>query len=78
MKITGEQVRAGRELIRWRQNDLAKAASVSLPTIKRIEAIRGQISANVTTVNSIFDAFTKAGIEFIQENGGGPGVRLKK
>lgn len=77
MKITGEQIRAGRELLRWRQNDLAKAATISLPTIKRLEAIRGQISANVTTVNAILDAFTKAGIDFIQENGGGSGVRLK-
>jgi transcriptional regulator with XRE-family HTH domain len=55
--------------------DLAKAASVSTNTVSRLE--RGE-ELGVRTVKAIRDALEAAGVEFIAENGGGPGVRLKK
>jgi len=75
--ITGEQLKAARALIRWDQKDLARHSKVSLPSVKRLEALRGPLRANVTTVDALINAFDRAGIEFIDANGGGPGVRLK-
>jgi predicted transcriptional regulator len=71
-------VRAARALLRWEQRDLAKASSVSLPTIKRLEAKPGKLGAYLSTVTAIQRALERAGIEFIHENGGGPGARLRK
>ncbi len=76
--ITSEQVRAARALLRWGQADLADECGVSLPTIKRLEGIRGIVSASRLTLQAIERAFTDAGVVFIAENGGGVGVRLKK
>src|SRR5689334_930211 len=76
--LTSELIRAARALLRWEQRDLSGASSVSLPTIKRLEARPGALAAHSSTLASLRSAFEKAGIEFIDENGGGPGVRLRK
>ena len=55
--------------------DLAKKAGVSPDTIARLE--RGE-DLKETTVAVIQSALETAGVEFIAENGGGAGVRLKK
>jgi predicted transcriptional regulator len=60
------------------QSDLAQAAKVSVDTIKRLERTVGQVSANVLTVNAITKTLESAGVEFVPENGGGPGVRLRR
>jgi transcriptional regulator with XRE-family HTH domain len=39
--MTSELIRAARALLRWKQRHLAEASSVSIPTIKRLEARRG-------------------------------------
>lgn len=73
------QVRAARGLLGWSQSDLAEAANLSLPTIKRLEREDGagpSVSDDVRTAVEI--ALQKAGVEFIPENGGGAGVRMKK
>jgi hypothetical protein len=57
---------------------LAEASSVSLPTIKRLEAKPGILVAHAPTRAALVRALECAGIEFIDENGGGAGVRLKK
>jgi len=62
----------------WSQEQLASAANVSIPTIKRLEAQDGPLGGRTDTGDKIEAALGKAGIEFIDENGGGPGVRLKK
>jgi hypothetical protein len=54
------------------------AASVSIPTIKRLEARDGPLGGRDVTASKIQSALEAAGIEFIDENGGGPGVRLRK
>jgi predicted transcriptional regulator len=76
--LSSELVRAARALLRWEQRDLADASSVSLPTIKRLEAQPGEMAAHLSTVTALRKALEEAGIEFIEENGGGPGVRLRK
>ena len=76
--MTGEQLRAARAIVRMEQADLAQAAKLSVDTIKRLERSVGQVSANVLTVNAITHALESAGVEFIPENGGGPGVRLRQ
>ena len=64
--------------MRFDQADLAKAAGVSLETIKRVEAMEGELKIRLDTLTKIKAALEKAGVEFIPENGGGAGVRLAK
>jgi len=65
-------------LIGWSQEELASHADISLPTIKRLEAAEGWLGGRQTTAHKIKGALEKAGVEFIAENGGGAGVRLRK
>jgi predicted transcriptional regulator len=76
--FSSELLRAGRALLRWEQRDLSTASSVSLPTIKRLESKPGIMAAHLSTVAALRKALETAGIIFIDENGGGPGVRLRK
>jgi len=76
--LTSELIRAARALLRWEQRHLAEASSVSLPTIKRLEAKPGLVVAHGSTMAAIRAALERAGIEFIDENGGGPGLRIRK
>jgi transcriptional regulator with XRE-family HTH domain len=76
--LTSEQIRAARALLRWEQRHLAEASSVSLPTIKRLESKAGILAGHNSTVAALKLALVTAGIEFIDENGGGAGVRLRK
>jgi len=78
MMLTVDQIRAGRALVRMTQDRLAKAADISVETVKRIEKGAGAASAHYRTIEAIRAALERAGIEFIDGNGGGPGVRLKK
>jgi transcriptional regulator with XRE-family HTH domain len=55
--------------------ELASAAKVSVDTVARFE--RGE-ELKERTVEALQRTFEQAGIEFIEENGGGPGVRLRK
>jgi transcriptional regulator with XRE-family HTH domain len=65
-------------LLRWEQKDLAEASGISLPSIKRLETQPGPLSAQERTLAELRRALEKAGVEFIPENGGGAGVRLRK
>jgi hypothetical protein len=76
--LSSELIRAGRALLRWEQRDLASASSVSLPTIKRLESRPGIMAAHASTIAALRKALETAGIEFIDENGGGAGVRSRK
>jgi hypothetical protein len=60
------------------QRDLAAASSVSLPTVKRLEAKPGIMAVHMPMTVALRKALEAAGIEFTDENGGGPGVRLRK
>ena len=76
MDITGPQCRAARALLNLRQDDLAVASRVSKRTIANFEQEERQ--ANAVTIHALRTALEAAGVEFIPENGGGAGVRLKK
>ena len=75
--ITSEQFRAARALLGWSQTQLAEWAGMSLPTVKRVENNRGPRVSDEAR-NALKRALEKGGVEFIDENGGGPGVRLGK
>ena len=55
--------------------EVAEAAKVSPDTVVRLE--RGE-ALRERTVDAIRAALEAAGIDFIAENGGGAGVRLRK
>jgi predicted transcriptional regulator len=76
--ITVRQVKAARALLGWSQSDLADHSGISEPTIARLESVDGQLGGRTETVNKIRSALEASGIEFIDGNGGGPGVRLRK
>ncbi|MDB5576144.1 MAG: family transcriptional regulator [Bradyrhizobium sp.] len=78
LKVSIRQIKAARALLAWSQEDLAKAAEVSIPTVKRLEALDGPLGGRNDTIEKIVAALENAGIEFIDENGGGAGVRLRK
>ncbi len=73
--VTAEQCRAARGLLAWSQQDLAEKAGVGIVTIHQLEA--GTSQPRRATVDVVKRALESAGVEFIDENGGGPGVRLK-
>ena len=71
-------VKGARSLLAWSQEQLAAAADVSIPTIKRLEAQDGPLGGRDETGSKIRLALETAGVEFLDENGGGPGVRLRE
>jgi transcriptional regulator with XRE-family HTH domain len=76
--ITIEQIRAARGLLGWSQSELAKKAGLSLPTVKRLESGSTEPRVSIHARARIQRALENGGAEFISENGGGPGVRLRK
>lgn len=78
LKVSIRQVKAARALLDWSQEDLASAAGVSVPTVKRLEAAEGPLGGRQETTQKLQTALERGGVEFIDENGSGPGVRLRK
>jgi transcriptional regulator with XRE-family HTH domain len=76
--LTSAQIRAARALIRWSAEDLAKETTLSVTTIRRAELKDSETSLTNANDRAIRHALESAGVEFIEENGGGPGVRLRK
>ena len=76
--LTSFQIRAARAVLKWSAEDLARHSSVSLRTIRRAELPERHTSLTVPNDLAIRRAVEAAGVEFIDENGGGPGVRLRK
>jgi transcriptional regulator with XRE-family HTH domain len=75
--VSIEQLRAARGLLGWSQSELASRAGLSLPTVKRLEGGFGPRVSDEVRVR-LREAIEAAGIEFIEENGGGAGVRFRK
>ncbi|TSE04262.1 transcriptional regulator [Mesorhizobium intechi] len=74
--ITPSQSRAARALIEWTQPRLAEASKLGLSTVVDFEKSRRQISDD--SRRAIQLALEAAGVIFVDENGEGPGVRLRK
>jgi transcriptional regulator with XRE-family HTH domain len=69
------QLKMARAAVGWGVRELAHKAGVTANTVTRIE---NGADAKQSTMDRLQHALEAAGIEFIQENGGGPGVRLKR
>lgn len=71
-------MRAARALVRWTAGDLASAAKVGLMTVRRAEAVDGALNLTEANAAAVRRALEEAGVIFVDENGEGPGVRLRK
>ena len=76
--LTSSQIRAARALLRWSAEDLARESTLGVTTIRRAELTEDETSMTVANDLAVRRALEGAGVEFIDENGGGPGVRLRK
>ena len=74
--ITASQCRAARALIGWSQQELAVQAGVGIMTVHQLEKDGSQ--PRRATLEVVQRALETAGVEFIEENGGGAGVRWRK
>ena len=74
--ISPEQCRAARGLLDWSQQTLADRAGVGIVTIRQLEGESHE--PRRATLAVVRGAFEAAGVEFIDENGAGAGVRLRK
>jgi transcriptional regulator with XRE-family HTH domain len=74
--LSAPQLRAARGLLGWSQTEAATAAKVGLSTLKNFEL--GKSTPIENNLSAIRRALEAAGVEFIAENGGGAGVRLRK
>lgn len=69
------QIRMARAALGWGVRVLAEKAGITANTVTRIE---NGADAKHSTLDAMRKALEDGGVEFIAENGGGPGVRLKK
>jgi hypothetical protein len=76
--LTGPQIRAARALLKWRAEDLARESRVGVATIRRAELADGEPSMTIPNNLTLRQALESAGIEFIDDNGGGEGVRFRR
>lgn len=77
---TAGQIRAARGLLDWSQPQLAEAAKLSLPTIRRMEGPLGPSRSTPANIEAVRRAFEDAGVVFTSEaevSTGGRGVRFK-
>jgi transcriptional regulator with XRE-family HTH domain len=74
--ISPDQCRAARGLLDWSQQELAEKAGIGIVTVRQLEA--GIQKPRRATLDVVERAFEAAGIDFIDENGGGAGLRLRK
>jgi hypothetical protein len=76
--LTGLQIRTARNLLRWAPHKLAERARLPTKTIERAESTEGEACITIAQENEIRRVLRAAGIEFIAENGGGAGVRMRE
>ena len=76
--LTSAQISAARALLRWSAEDLADHSAVGVTTIRRAELTEFETSMTKANDLTVRRALENAGIEFIDENGGGAGVRLRR
>jgi transcriptional regulator with XRE-family HTH domain len=71
------QIRAARTLLAMSQADISARTGLSVPSIKRVESER-MLTVSEKAIARVVAALEKAGVIFVDENGEGPGVRLRK
>jgi hypothetical protein len=65
-------------MLRWSALDLALESKVGVATIRRVEVLDGEVPVTAANEAAIRRAFEAAGIEFIDENATGEGVRFRR
>jgi hypothetical protein len=75
--LSSAQIRAARALIRCSAQELANKTEVGVTTIRRAELTASETKLTRVNDQAIRRVLEAAGVEFIDENGGGPGVRLR-
>jgi transcriptional regulator with XRE-family HTH domain len=75
--LTSAQIRAARALIRWTAEELARHSVVSVTTVRRAELTPSKTALTRANDQAIRRALEQAGVEFIDAESGGPGVRLR-
>jgi transcriptional regulator with XRE-family HTH domain len=76
--ISSRQLKAALGMVGWTVADLAEASGVSEPTIWRLEAADGLFGGEPETATKLIEALEAAGVVFVSEADGGPGVYLPK
>ncbi len=74
--MEGNQLKAARSLLGLSQAEVAAASGLSVPTVKRAEG-NSALAASAEAIAAIRAALEAAGVVFLEENGGGAGVRLR-
>lgn len=75
--ITARQIRAGRALLGWTQDELAKAAKIGRATLARIEA--DMTNPGADTLKAIRAALMANGVRLFDDSDGiGEGARMAK
>jgi transcriptional regulator with XRE-family HTH domain len=74
VQMKAVQLRMARAALRWGVRELAEKAGVTANTVTRIEL---GADAKRSTIDALQRTLEAAGIEFIPQNDGGPGVRLR-
>jgi len=78
--LTAAQIKAARALVDWSQPQLAEAAGLSMPTIRRMEGPLGPGRSTAANVEAVRQALEGVGVVFLnagEVKNGGPGVRLR-
>ncbi len=75
--LTSAQIRAARALVRWSAEELARRSAVSVTTIRRAELMPSATALTRVNDYAIRRALEEGGVEFIDTDKGGPGVRLR-
>ena len=76
--LVAQQIRAARSLVGMGQAELAEKANVAVATLRRMESDAvGPERSQAGAVSRVREVLETAGVQFIPENGGGAGVRLR-
>jgi transcriptional regulator with XRE-family HTH domain len=74
--VTSAQIRAARGILNWSVRELSERAGVHRNTITNFET--GKSGGDPNVRGKLVAALKAAGVDFIEENSRGPGVRLRK
>lgn len=77
VRLTPRLLRAARAMVGWQQQELADTSGVPKPTISAFELKPETGRLMGANMRLLIEAFEKAGLEFIPENGGGAGIRFR-
>ena len=76
LTLSPEQCRGARALLGLHQDKLCELSVVSIVTLSDFEG--GKTKPYASTIKKLRDALEVAGVEFLDANNGGPGVRLRE